>query len=111
MKSVEDRETNAALLEWGRKTPDEPGPHGENAGPPAWERAPALLPAAVFLGLIALWVLVSALGIYKESTFPPPLKVVTEFQRLVLSGRMLNDIIASLFRVAVGFLAAVLLGV
>ena len=68
----------------------------------------ALVTPAVLVGL---WAVVSSLGLFPESLFPHPWAVArglaTEFQ----SGRMVNDIIASLFRVMVGFLLAVALGV
>jgi NitT/TauT family transport system permease protein len=61
--------------------------------------------------LVALWALVSSLGLFPESLFPHPWAVarglVTEFQ----SGRLVTDVIASLFRVTLGFLLAVALGV
>lgn len=70
-----------------------------------------LLPLAVVVGAILLWILLAARHVYSEKAFPYPLEVWTGFGEEIRAGRLLNDLIASLFRVAVGFGLAVGLGV
>ena len=69
-----------------------------------------LLPLLVVAALIALWTVVWASGAFHESAFPSPQSVVRGFVEELKSGRLINDLITSLFRVSVGFGLAVLLG-
>jgi NitT/TauT family transport system permease protein len=61
--------------------------------------------------LIALWALVASLHVFPESLFPHPFAVAVGLVNDVRSGRLVNDAIASLFRVCAGFLLAVGVGV
>jgi NitT/TauT family transport system permease protein len=70
-----------------------------------------LPPLLVVIGALALWWLLSAVGAFPESIFPAPLAVVSGFVEEIGSGRLYNDIIASLWRVSAGFILAVVLGV
>jgi NitT/TauT family transport system permease protein len=70
-----------------------------------------LLPIAVGVGVLALWWLLSVAGIFPESLFPSPVAVGVGLFEDVTSGRLANDMVASLWRVATGFLLAALLGV
>jgi NitT/TauT family transport system permease protein len=70
-----------------------------------------LLPVIVVLAAAALWAALSALAVFPETVFPSPLAVVRGFGEELRTGRMLNDLIASLFRVTAGFFLAVLLGI
>lgn len=72
-------------------------------------RATWLLPAGVFLGMLAVWLLVASLHLFPPASFPSPLAVLRGFQEEIASGRMLDDTIASLFRVTTGFVLAVVL--
>jgi len=65
----------------------------------------------VLIAGIGLWALLSSLRLYPESTFPSPQAVVKVFGQLLASGRLINDLIASLFRVTAGFLVSVCLSV
>lgn len=56
---------------------------------------------------ILIWYLLSRSGIYHESIFPSPVSVVMALVEEVRSGRLANDLIASLFRVTTGFAIAV----
>lgn len=60
---------------------------------------------------MGLWTALSATGIFLPSVFPPPLRVARGFADELRSGRMLTDIVASLFRVGMGFCTAVALGI
>lgn len=69
-----------------------------------------LLPLFVLLIGLAIWFFFSRLGVFPESAFPSPVAVARGFGVELRSGRLLDDLIASLFRVSCGFLLAVLLG-
>ncbi|HVF88075.1 MAG TPA: ABC transporter permease [Pyrinomonadaceae bacterium] len=70
-----------------------------------------LLPLVVALIAVGLWWTLSALRVFPESLFPSPVAVANGFVEEIQTGRLLNDVIASLFRVAAGFVLAVALGV
>jgi NitT/TauT family transport system permease protein len=74
-------------------------------------RTTILWPLGVFFGVLAVWALLASLRLFPESTFPSPSAVVRGFGEEIRSGRLLDDLIASLFRVTVGFLLAVGLAV
>ena len=61
--------------------------------------------------LIVVWALVSSARLFPPSLFPHPWDVARGVWFELKSGRLVNDAIASLFRVAAGFLLAVILGV
>jgi NitT/TauT family transport system permease protein len=61
--------------------------------------------------LVALWAAVASLHVFPESLFPTPLAVARGLVVELRSGRLVDDAVASLFRVGAGFLLAVLTGV
>jgi NitT/TauT family transport system permease protein len=65
-----------------------------------------VLPALVTVALIVTWALLSAAGVFPPSAFPAPAAVFRAFLGELGSGRLFNDIVASLFRVSCGFLIA-----
>src|SRR5215475_13255629 len=69
-----------------------------------------LLPVAVMIAGLLLWAALAALHVFPESAFPAPLAVAFGFGEEIKSGRLFNDLIASLFRVTTGFLLAVVMG-
>jgi len=69
-----------------------------------------LLPLLVLLAALGLWAALSLLRFFPESLFPSPVSVARGFVEEIRSGRLFNDVIASLFRVTTGFLLAVILG-
>lgn len=73
--------------------------------------ASLLLPLIVIAGALAIWWCLSATGVFPPSLFPTPLQVLEGLRTEVGSGRMPDDITASLFRVAAGFSLGVALGV
>jgi NitT/TauT family transport system permease protein len=79
--------------------------------PSARTRPLPLLALAGPVVLVALWAAVAALGLFPPSLFPQPVDVVRGLMREVASGRLLNDTVASLYRVCAGFYLAVVLGV
>jgi NitT/TauT family transport system permease protein len=58
-----------------------------------------------------VWAAVWESGIFHESAFPSPLAALRGFGEELRSGRLINDPIASLFRVSLGFVIAVATGV
>lgn len=76
------------------------------------EEAPVLsmrlLPLAVVAGAVAAWALFASLRLVPESTFPSPVAVFLGFGEEIRTGRLFNDLVASLWRVTAGFLLAVL---
>lgn len=72
----------------------------------AWALSALVAAAALF----AWWVL-SATGMFPASAFPSPSLVLRGFSEELRSGRLLNDVVISLFRVGVGFGLAVVLAI
>jgi NitT/TauT family transport system permease protein len=70
-----------------------------------------LLPLFVLVMAVAIWSILSRLDVFPESAFPSPLAVAKGLGTELRSGRLFEDLIASLFRVTTGFMIAVLLGV
>lgn len=62
------------------------------------------------LVLLASWAGLAALGVFPPALFPHPLAVARGLWDELCQGRLLDDIVASLFRVLAGFLLAVALG-
>lgn len=71
-------------------------------------RALVLVPGAIGL---ALWWGLHAAGVFPPGTVPSPPEVAGAFRTELASGRLLDDTIASLYRVAFGYVGAVLLAV
>ncbi len=69
-----------------------------------------LLPLVVLMGALALWWALASLRVFPESLFPSPLAVARGFGEEIRTGRLFNDIVASLFRVTTGFVLSVVLG-
>ena len=69
------------------------------------------LPLVGPLVLVAVWAAFSWLRLFPESLFPTPWAVGTGLVTELASLRLVNNAIASLFRVSLGFLLAVVLGV
>lgn len=69
-----------------------------------------VLPVAVFAAALVLWEAVWRAGIFHRSALPSPIAVLHAFGEEIRTGRLLNDLSTSLFRVTIGFLIAVLLG-
>ena len=69
-----------------------------------------LLPLVVLMCALALWWALASLKVFPESLFPSPLAVARGFGEEIRTGRLFNDIVASLFRVTTGFVLSVVLG-
>jgi len=70
-----------------------------------------LLPLLVLLLALGLWVALSWLRVFPEAAFPSPLAVAKGFGEEIRTGRLLDDLVASLFRVTTGFALAAALGI
>jgi NitT/TauT family transport system permease protein len=70
-----------------------------------------LLPIAVMIAGILIWAALSALRVFPESAFPSPMSVAGGFAEEIKTGRLFNDLVASLFRVTVGFALAAVSGI
>ena len=60
-------------------------------------------PLLVGLAMLLAWAALSALDAFPIGTVPSPAEVAIAFGEELASGRLLDDIIASLYRVAWGF--------
>ncbi len=70
-----------------------------------------LLPLLVLCLAIAVWSALWLLQVFPASVFPSPLAVAKGLGEEVRTGRLLSDLVASLFRVTTGFMLAVVLGI
>lgn len=70
-----------------------------------------LLPLLVFLFAVAVWSALWFLKVFPPSVFPSPMAVARGLAEEVRTGRLLGDLVASLFRVTTGFALAVVTGV
>ena len=70
-----------------------------------------VLPLVTGLVLLGVWWSASALDLFPVGTVPAPDEVARAFAGEVTSGRLFDDIIASLYRVSFGFVAATLFAV
>jgi len=67
-----------------------------------------VLPAISGLAILAVWWAAHAAGMFPVGTVPSPVAVAAAFRDEMASGRLANDVVASLFRVAWGFITAVI---
>jgi len=74
-------------------------------------KLPFLLPVLMILGFLLLWYFISYINLFPAYALPSPASVLRSFKQEILAGRLLNDIIASLWRVAVGFVISAFLGI
>jgi NitT/TauT family transport system permease protein len=70
-----------------------------------------VLPILTGLAILAVWWAAWAAGMFPTGTVPSPEAVAHAFGEEIASGRLLDDTIASLFRVAWGFIGAVVTAV
>jgi NitT/TauT family transport system permease protein len=70
-----------------------------------------LLPALVLTGVLLIWFLVTYANLFPAYALPSPGAVWKSFGEEIRAGRLTDDVIASLWRVAVGFVISALLGI
>jgi NitT/TauT family transport system permease protein len=73
--------------------------------------AKVVYPVLTGLAILAIWAIAYAAGLFPIGTVPSPLAVAAAFESEIASGRLLDDTIASLYRVAWGFVGAVVFAV
>jgi NitT/TauT family transport system permease protein len=69
------------------------------------------LPVIVLFGFLLIWFFVSYFNLFPAYALPSPADVLRSFQEELVAGRLVNDIIASLWRVAIGFVISAVLGI
>jgi NitT/TauT family transport system permease protein len=82
--------------------------------PGCYDGAPVtrlVYPLLTGLALLAVWWIAHALGAFPTGTVPSPAEVAQAFGDELRSGRLIDDIIASLYRVAWGYIVAVVAAV
>jgi len=72
---------------------------------------PPLVAIATFILICFLWGILVSFYEVSESVFPGPLRVFGSLLHLLVDGSLLQHVIASLYRVTVGFYLAVILGI
>lgn len=70
-----------------------------------------ILPILVLLGTVLIWYFISYINLFPAYALPSPGAVLNAFLEEIRTERLVNDIIASLWRVAVGFVISAILGV
>ena len=70
-----------------------------------------LLPFFVLISVLLIWFFISYANLFPAYALPSPGSVLRSFKEELLAGRLISDIIASLWRVAVGFVISATLGV
>lgn len=70
-----------------------------------------LYPIAVIAVLVIVWWTICFLQLVPKYQLPSPFDVLKSFKEELLSGRLINDIIASLWRVTIGFIISACLGI
>jgi NitT/TauT family transport system permease protein len=74
-------------------------------------RSGFILPFLVILVLLFVWFCISYFQIVPAYQLPSPYDVLKSFKEEFSAGRLINDIIASLWRIAVGFTGSALLAI
>ncbi len=72
---------------------------------------PLLLPTTSFLGVIVIWEVTARISGWSSHVFPGAMTVLSSFVELIANGTLIKHIVASLFRVTVGFYLAILFGI
>jgi len=70
-----------------------------------------MLPVIVLLGILLIWYFISYINLFPAYALPSPGAVLKSFREEVIAGRLVNDIVASLWRVGVGFVISAALGI
>ena len=68
-------------------------------------------PLAVLISVLFIWWFVCEFNIFPSYALPSPLDVVKSFKEEIIAGRLVNDIVASLWRVAIGFFLSAVLAI
>jgi NitT/TauT family transport system permease protein len=96
------------------KSPESQAESAQTASAPVGKGRNAarfILPVIVLLGFLLIWYFISYTNLFPAYALPSPRAVLKSFREEILAGRLINDIIASLWRVAVGFVISAALGI
>lgn len=69
------------------------------------------LPFLVIFIILVVWQLISHFEVFPEYAFPSLKSVLLSFKEEIASSRLLNDVVASLWRVIIGFLLSAVLAI
>jgi NitT/TauT family transport system permease protein len=69
------------------------------------------LPVGVLVFILLAWWLIAVFHLFPAYSFPSPADVLKSFREEIATNRLYNDIIASLWRIAVGFVLSAGLGI
>lgn len=69
------------------------------------------MPVVVLLGFLLVWFLISYFDLFPAYALPSPASVWLSFLEELKAGRLVNDIVASLWRVGIGFTLSTVLGI
>jgi NitT/TauT family transport system permease protein len=70
-----------------------------------------ILPLMVLFGVCMAWYIITVIHLFPAYALPSPVAVWKSFLEEIREGRLFNDMIASLWRVAVGFVISAALGI
>jgi NitT/TauT family transport system permease protein/sulfonate transport system permease protein len=76
-----------------------------------WARAPVLAGGVTILGIVAFWHFLASSGLVNTLLLPTPEAVLSALAAGTLDGSLLRNTVASLNRVVIGFVAAIVVGV
>ena len=71
----------------------------------------AILPILIFVLFLAIWHLLATSGLFLKSLLPAPIDVIKATGEIYSSGVLLNNLLASLFRVFTGFVMAAIFAI
>ena len=69
------------------------------------------LPLVVFICFLATWWFACKFNIFPSYAMPSPMDVLKSFKEEIVAGRLVNDIVASLWRVFIGFFISAALAI
>jgi len=96
------------------KTPESAAGSQQGISTALWKGSKRLrffLPVIVLLGFLLFWWLVTNFHLFPAYALPSPGAVWKSFREEIAAGRLLSDVIASLWRVGVGFVVSAMLGI
>jgi NitT/TauT family transport system permease protein len=86
------------------------GKYASNAGIKTYRNS-VIKPLLVLAAALLVWFLVATIHLFPAYALPSPIAVWKSFLEEIREGRLVNDMIASLWRVAVGFVISALIGI
>lgn len=75
------------------------------------KKYPAWLSTASLIGVVVIWELVNKLGIVSELFLPAPSNIISEGIKMFVSGEIMNNLTASLYRIALGYIIGCIAGI